>query len=138
MLLAGLITIFHLLIVIFVILAPISNQSNILILHITLCVCLLVHWINNNNACSLTILESKLRGLDSPSSSFTHQFIAPIYDVSATDWSRVCYVVVVLALTASIIRLTQTDNWKKLGKYSNLPVGERLMRYATVLFTHSN
>ena len=82
--LANCISIFHTLVVLFVLLAPFIDIPAILILHITFSVCLLIHWWANNNICSLSYIESQLRGTDH-TESFTHKFIAPIYDISKTE-----------------------------------------------------
>lgn len=102
--LADLIWLFHVLVIVFVLGAPFTNIPALLILHVTFSVSLLVHWLGNNNECSLTLLESTLRGLDK-TQSFTHQFIAPVYDISNTEWSQVCYTVTTTLLLISIYKL---------------------------------
>jgi len=112
LLLANAIYVFHVLIVLFVILAPFSNLPAILILHVTFCATLIVHWLASNNECSLTFLESKLRGLDK-SESFTYKFIAPMYDISKTDWSNLCYVITFIVLGISLYKLYNSERVAK-------------------------
>lgn len=102
--LANAIYIFHLIIVLFVLLAPFQPYINFLLLHIVFSLSLLVHWFGNSNDCSLTLLEQTLRGLPHKSQCFTHQFIAPIYDISLTDWSKISYVIVITLLLISLYR----------------------------------
>lgn len=103
-LLANMIWVFHILVILFVLLAPFTNIPGLLILHVTFSISLLVHWYGNSNECSLTLLESQLRGLDK-TQSFTHQFIAPVYDISKTEWSTVCYTVTIILLGLSLYKL---------------------------------
>ena len=102
--LANMINLFHIIVILFVLFIPFSNVPMLLLLHIVFSMSLLVHWYNNNNQCSLTLLESKLRGLD-VTESFTYKFIAPLYDVSKTDWSKICYSFTIVLMIVSIYRL---------------------------------
>lgn len=91
-------------VILFVLFAPFFNYTNILILHITFSLSLLVHWFTNSNECSLSRLESYFRGMDS-TCTFSHQFIAPIYDVSQTNWDTICYAIVFITMGLSIYKL---------------------------------
>lgn len=110
-LLANLIWIFHFLVVLFVIIAPFSNVPIILLLHATFSISLLVHWYTNNNICSLSLMESQLRGLDY-TESFTHRLISPIYDISKTEWSNVSYIITLLLFTISAAKIYNDPRWK--------------------------
>lgn len=110
--LANIIYVFHILVILFVIFAPFSNIPSILIIHIAFSFSLLVHWIANNNACSLTYMESKLRGID-VKESFTHQFISPVYDISKTDWSKICYIATIILLMISVYKLATSKAFSK-------------------------
>lgn len=102
--LANVIRFFHMCIILFVLFTPITNITYFLILHITLCISLVVHWLANNNMCSLSMFESKLRGIPY-TDSFSHQFIAPMYDISNTSWSTVCYVFTIFVMCVSLYKL---------------------------------
>lgn len=102
--LANLIWIFHTLVILFILIGPFLNSPALWVLHITFSISLLVHWYGNNNMCSLSMFEAKLRGLDY-TNSFSHQFIAPIYDISNTQWSTLCYIITITLMTISIYYL---------------------------------
>jgi len=102
--LANMINLFHIIVILFVLFIPFSNVPMLLLLHVVFSLSLLVHWYNNNNQCSLTLIESKLRGLD-VTESFTYKFIAPLYDVSKTEWSKICYSFTIVLMIFSIYRL---------------------------------
>lgn len=115
LILANFISIFHTIIIIFILIAPFSNIPAILILHIAFSLCLLVHWWANNNICSLSYLESKLRGTDY-TQSFTHKFIAPIYDISQTEWSKICKIITIILLCISIYNLYYSEKSSRIWK----------------------
>lgn len=102
---------FHIIVVLFVLAAPFFNIPYFLILHISFSISLLVHWYSNSNVCSLSMLESRLRGLDY-TDSFTHKFIAPIYDVSQTTWSQFCYIITITLMCISIYNLYYSEKMK--------------------------
>lgn len=112
-LLANFINVFHILIILFVVSTPfITDITYYLILHVALCVSLLVHWWANNNICGLSVVEAKLRGIEY-SDSFTHQFVAPMYDISKTNWSNICYIVTISVMIYSIYKIYWSG---KIGK----------------------
>jgi hypothetical protein len=113
--LANLISIFHTIIIIFILIAPFSNIPAILILHITFSLCLLVHWWANNNICSLSFFEAQLRGTDY-TQSFTHKFIAPVYDISQTEWSQICKIITIILLCISIYNLYYSEKSASIWK----------------------
>jgi len=136
--LANFISIFHSLIILFVLLAPFTKYAPILILHITFCISLLVHWIGNNNACSLTLLECSLRGIQ-PTQSYTHKFIAPMYDISSTSWSIICYIVTIFLMMLSIFFLYNDQRFSaalshcKSLDLEGLSLWERIRKYVSCI-----
>jgi hypothetical protein len=112
LLLADSIFVFHCIIILFVLFAPFTNIPALLILHITFAICLMVHWHANSNICSLSVIEAHLRGLDAREDTFTHQFIAPVYDISSTEWSNIVWIITSIVLVISIYKLYNTDKFK--------------------------
>ena len=108
--LAEIIRIVHIGIILFVIFGPLSPIPAILILHITFCICLLVHWHGNSDHCSLSLIESNLRGIEY-NECFSHQFISPIYNISDKWVSKLCYIITYIALFLSIYFLYNSDRW---------------------------
>lgn len=106
--LANLVFVFHTIVILFVLTAPFSNIPALLILHITFSISLILHWWFNSNECSLTYIEAKLRGLDK-TQSFTHQFISPMYEISTTEWSKICYIITIVLLCVSIYYLYNSE-----------------------------
>jgi hypothetical protein len=111
--LADIVSVFHALVVAFVLLTPfLTNIPYFLFLHATFGFSLLIHWYFNSNVCFLSVVESKLRGLDY-TQSFTHQFIAPVYDISKTTWSNVSYSITLFVIGLSIYKLSKSKRMKQ-------------------------
>jgi hypothetical protein len=127
-LLANCISIFHTLVILFVLFAPFTNTPAILLLHITFAICLLVHWWANNNICALSYMESKLRGTDY-TESFTHKCIAPVYDISKTEWSKICQIITIILLFISMYKLYNSKKSSEILEcYNKLTQDENFMK----------
>lgn len=141
--LANMISFFHILVVLFMIITPFTKIPMYLLLHIVFSLSLLVHWYNNNNICSLSLLESKLRGIEY-NNSFTHKFIGPLYDISETEWSKICYSITIILAFISLYYLIISPKWKDTKKCyrmtneyikqnKNLTLNERFNLYINCL-----
>lgn len=109
MFLAFLVHVFHCLVVLFILLTPfVIDIPSYYILHITSCICLLVHWWANDDTCSLTILECELRGINK-SDALAHKFISPIYNINDNTWSRLIYIITFFVMFVSIYKLLNND-----------------------------
>lgn len=78
---ANVIWLLHMLFIVWFIVTPFTTNPNMLTLHLFTGPFLWLHWIVNNDACSLTLLEMKLRGTTDCSESFFHQLVSPIYKI---------------------------------------------------------
>lgn len=78
--LAALVGALHLALVAFVVWAPFSGSDAALALHFFLVPFLWLHWALNDDTCALTLLESRLRGVDA-SESFVHRVVSPVYKI---------------------------------------------------------
>lgn len=82
----------HLIFLLFIVFAPFSNEPEILFLHASIIPFLWLHWLTNNNTCSLTTLEKflqkKFGGEVKPSECFTCSIIEPVYDITKNNNSN--------------------------------------------------
>lgn len=78
--------IIHTLFVAFVLLAPFSNIELLLTYHFIIVPFLWMHWLTNNDVCALTLIESKLRGIEDTSDTFIGSIINPIYKIQNKDF----------------------------------------------------
>ena len=97
-----LISVLHVMVILFVVCAPFSNSNYLLIMHIIIIPFILLHWYLNNNTCSLTVIEKfvkdKTEGQDANKEDcFTYKFIAPIYDFNKNtkDFSNFTYAITI-------------------------------------------
>ena len=79
----------HLLIVLFVVCIPFTNDHALLLLHFILIPFLYAHWLTNNNTCGLTLIEKKLqqqmRGKVDEEDCFTCKLINPIFNFNKNN-----------------------------------------------------
>lgn len=117
--LSNILSVIHFLAVVFVIYAPFSNLTGVLAVNVSYTLSLLVHWYFSNDTCCLTILESYVRGVKSEN-TFVYKLVSPIYSgittkllglppgiISETFVSKVSWVITILSLTVSVIKIIQ-------------------------------
>jgi len=103
--LASAVSVFHMLVVVFVIVTPFVTDTPLyLLLHFVTVCSLLIHWYTNSDTCSLSILESKLRG-EPRTKTFTHQFVTKIYKIPESDWNNLIYIATPLLGAFSFYKL---------------------------------
>jgi hypothetical protein len=133
--LADCIFFFHIFVVLFIIFTPLLNvPPAFLILHIVSCFSLYVHWVGNSNVCSLTILEGQLRGMDR-TDTFTHRFIAPVYEIGASEWSTIIWIITTIVLCISLYKLYHSEKVSNAWDcYNSLPIENRTWVYIVDCF----
>jgi hypothetical protein len=97
-----LITLIHVIFVLFVVIAPFINSNKILFMHFIFVPFMIFHWILNDNTCALTLMEKKLKehmGRNTDKDEcFTCQIIEPIYDFKKNnaDLSSAIYFITIV------------------------------------------
>lgn len=95
----------HALFIIFVLIAPFTNFELLLSYHFIIIPFLWLHWITNNDICALTVIESKLTGVDMES-TYMGSIINPIYQIKNVHF----YIITTVLFLISTYRLyTQFD-----------------------------
>jgi hypothetical protein len=119
-----LITVLHLIIVLFIIITPFTNSNYLLLLYIITVPFIILHWIMNNNTCSLTVAEKYIRQktygvILNDDECFTYNLIAPIYDFNKNyeTFSNFIYIA-----TFSLLSLASYKFYKKIynGEIKNI------------------
>ena len=95
-----LLPVLYFLFLLFIILAPWSNIPALLILHVTTCISLLIHWLTHSQACSLVMLEAAITD-SKHDDTFTHKLIKPIYSID----NHIIYFITFLLMCVSIYKL---------------------------------
>lgn len=73
----------HLALITFIVIVPFTDNEWLLSLHAIGLPGLLIHWLTNNNMCSLTILESQLTGKPMDK-TFIARILHPLFEVDNT------------------------------------------------------
>ena len=139
--LADLIYYFHCIVVAFIVFAPFTNIPALLILHITSCLSLMIHWISSSDICSLTIIEANLRGLDRKE-TVSHRFIAPIYNIGDSEWSTILWIVTFILMCISMYKLYHSNkfkiSWECFNNIKNPSILQTLKCFQPLFFLHSD
>jgi len=119
-----LITVLHLIVLVFVVGAPFSNSNYLMLMHVIIVPFIMLHWVLNNNTCSLTVAEKFIReksyGTEiNDNECFSYQFIAPIYDFNKNhkDYTTFTYIATITLWSISVYNLT---NKYKSGEITDL------------------
>jgi len=115
------ITILHMLLLLFTITIPFTNSNYFILLYIIFVPFLFAHWICKDNSCVVTIIESKLRkrlGLDN--NCISCKLINPVYDIikNYNKYSPYIY--------TFMISLWSLCLWKIYNKYQNGDISKYL------------
>lgn len=108
-LIADAIFLIHVIIVSFVLVAPISNSLSVLILHVAFSLTLMLHWSVNSNVCCLSVMESWFRKV-SISKTFMNRIMEPIYVISENNLSNVIWGVTILLAVISCYKISIHKN----------------------------
>ncbi len=77
----SIVRILHILLVLFIIAVPFTNNEWLLTMHIFVVPAIILHWITNNNICSLTLFESQLTGIP-VEKTFIGRILFPFFRIS--------------------------------------------------------
>jgi hypothetical protein len=102
---AVIVRLLHVFFVGFMIYAPFSSNPAFVLLASFVYPFLFLHWLTNSDACFLTIVEKRLRGLDTDSDSFINSIVAPIYVLEETSMKKVVWIVSLCLWGVSVYRL---------------------------------
>ena len=82
---ANIIRFLHVLLLVFLLLIPFSNDKYLLKLHLLLIPFLMIHWITNNDTCALTEIEKYLRGTSNGYQTFIGSLVGPVFKLKNID-----------------------------------------------------
>lgn len=97
------IKIIHWLLISFIIAVPFIGNEWWLTMHAIIIPGIVIHWLTNNNVCSLTYLESRLSGV-SMSDTFIGKILFPFFEVN----NKIIYFIVLLLLFITLWKLDKT------------------------------
>ena len=122
-----LISVLHMMVILFVLMAPFSNNNAMLLMHIVVVPFIILHWVMNNDSCVLTLVEKQVRKFShgikpSKKDLFVYQFIAPIYDFNKNydTYSTFIYYFTFSLWTISLFNLSNNYLSGKMTDYKDL------------------
>lgn len=122
-----LINVLHIIVIIFVLCAPFSGSNYLLFMHTIIVPFIMLHWVLNNNTCSLTVMEKFVRtqtyGVQPEDEEcFSYKFIAPIYDFNKNNeaFSYFTYVATFSLWSISVYNLIDRINSGKINNFQDL------------------
>lgn len=120
------ISIIHAIIVAFIIVVPFTNITVLLLLYVIIVPFIILHWILNNNQCSLTLVERKLRkkiyGNYSPSDCITCRLIEPIYDFRKKhkQFTTLIYAATIILFLIAVLKLVNKFQSGQIKNFMDL------------------
>ena len=121
------ITLLHVLFVIFVVITPFIDSNYFLFIHSIFIPFLILHWICNDNTCVLTIIERKLRKEikktdDIDDDCITCKLIEPVYDFRKNykTFTILIYGITLSLWSISICRLLHKYNNNTISEFKDL------------------
>ncbi len=93
----NIIRLIHYSFIIYIIVTPFIANKSELKHYLIIVVLLLSHWITNNDTCALSMLESKLRKMDTRE-TFVGRIVSPIYSIKNEHVYLLIYILVFIAI----------------------------------------
>ena len=125
-LLLKIVSLLHILFVIFVIVAPFMGSNYFLMLHAIFIPFIIMHWICNDNTCVLTIIErnlkKKLYGKVDEQECITCKLIEPVYDFrkNYAQFSLIIYAIAIFLWLITVGNLYYKYSKGEITSYIDL------------------
>lgn len=102
--------IIHLIVLLFVVIAPFTNSNYMLFIHSIIVPFIMLHWLLNNDSCAVTMMEKYARGGSSEIKNedcITYQIVGPIYNLTKdyADYSTITWTVTITLWLISVSKL---------------------------------
>lgn len=85
------------------VLTPFVGNVRLLRYHVIIIPFLYLHWVTNNDACALTLIERTLRKVDTKD-SFFHRLVSPVYRFHECGIDRFVWIASFVLWTISMVR----------------------------------
>ncbi len=103
--------IIHLIVLLFVIVAPFTNSNYLLFMHSIIVPFIMLHWLLNNDNCAATMIEKYARGGGTSEvkdeDCISYKIVAPIYNLTKdyADYSTITWTVTISLWLISLSKL---------------------------------
>lgn len=110
-LLADIVYLLHIFILLFVTIVPFTNYDTLILMNLVFMFGILFHWIINDNTCAFTMLEMKLRGLDSDETFFGKLF-GKLYTFGKDE--RITWLILVFLIILSTVKSLKNNTLQRV------------------------
>ena len=109
---ANIIRFLHIVLILFVLLVPFTNNVFLIIINLVIIPFLFIHWITNNDVCFLTDIEKKLRNTTKSSQTFIGSLVGPVFKLkNIDDYNRlIVYSISLISLLFSYYKFKKLQN----------------------------
>lgn len=120
------ITLVHILFVLFIVLTPFFNSTYFLLLHAIVVPFVVIHWVLNDNTCCLTMMEKYLKkqiyGQVDENDCITCKIIEPVYDFKKnySTFSKIIYTITISLWLFGVSKLYCKYKAGEITKYQDL------------------
>lgn len=120
-----LISMIHIMLILFILLAPFSSSNYILFLNVMIVPFIILHWALNSNECCLTALEHYFRKNsynNNQKDGFMHELITPVYDFKKNnvDFEKIIYIVAIISWLITVGHLYYNYKDGKIKSFTDL------------------
>ena len=117
--------IIHIIVLIFVIVAPFTNSNYLLFMHSILVPFIMLHWLLNNDSCAVTMIEKYARGGGSVVNNedcISYKIVGPIYNLTKdyADHSKLTWITTIILWLISVGKLYNKYRTGEIKKIKDL------------------
>ncbi len=115
------ITLLHILYILFIIITPFYHSNYLLLLHSVLVPFMMLHWICNNNTCAVTIIEKTVRKIltGKDDKCISCEIIEPVYDF-VNKYKKYTMLIYIVTIMLWIISTGRLYNKYRIGEISSI------------------
>lgn len=92
----------HVLIVLFMVVAPFSGKCDYILLHSVMVPFLFLHWATNNDTCALTEIEKFIAGKSDNEATFVGSVVSPVFKIESNEIKIITLFLWVFSLTFAL------------------------------------
>ena len=115
------ISLLHILYILFVIVAPFYNSNYFLLLHTVLIPFMMLHWIFNNNSCAVTLAEKTMRKIliGKNDECISCEIIEPVYNFP-NKYKKYTVLIYIITIMLWIISVGRLYRKYRIGEISSI------------------
>jgi hypothetical protein len=122
------INIIHILVIIFVVIVPFTNNNFLLLMHSIIIPFIMLHWMLNNDTCAITMMEKYVRiqmnggTYIDDKDCISHKIIGPVYNFmnEHIDYSRWTWIMTSILWFVTLYKIRNKYENNELDEFKNI------------------